>query len=227
MGGEQDMRKMGGLRKHLPVTYGTFLAASLALCGFPLFAGFITKDEILRRLRPRRSLDLGGGLWYRRADRVLHVPRRPPDVLRQVPRHPAAASPARIAALDVRSAGGAGRVIGGGRRGDAAGFLADFKPFERFLEPVFSSEFTRHVTKVPITHSTELTFSILAIGMAVAGWFLADLMYRQQVLSPERFSALFSGALYRTVLNKYYVDEFYPAAVSEPLSDAVPRGGLV
>ena len=60
-------------------------------------------------------------------------------------------------------------------RGDATGFVADFKPFEHFLEPVFSSEFTRHVTQVPIAHYTELTFSILAIGMAVAGWFLARL----------------------------------------------------
>jgi NADH-quinone oxidoreductase subunit L len=96
------------------------------------------------------------------------------------------------------------------------GFVADFKPFERFLEPVFSSEFTRRVSEVPITHTTELTFSALAIVMAVAGWFIADLMYRRKVLSPDRISALFAGAPYRAVLNKYYVDEFYQAAVVNP-----------
>src|SRR3954466_5017179 len=47
MGGEQDMRKMGGLRKHLPTTYKTFVIGSLAIAGIPPFAGFFSKDEIL------------------------------------------------------------------------------------------------------------------------------------------------------------------------------------
>jgi len=45
--GEQDMRKMGGLRKHMKVTYITFLIATLAISGIPIFAGFFSKDEIL------------------------------------------------------------------------------------------------------------------------------------------------------------------------------------
>jgi NADH-quinone oxidoreductase subunit L len=45
--GEQDIRHMGGLRKHLPVTYWTFLVASLAIAGVPGLAGFFSKDEIL------------------------------------------------------------------------------------------------------------------------------------------------------------------------------------
>lgn len=44
---EQDIRNMGGLRKKLPVTYYTFLAATLALSGIPLFSGFLSKDGIL------------------------------------------------------------------------------------------------------------------------------------------------------------------------------------
>src|SRR3982075_1933506 len=47
VGGEQDMRKMGGLRTKIPVTYWTFLAATLALCGVPPFAGFMSKDGII------------------------------------------------------------------------------------------------------------------------------------------------------------------------------------
>src|SRR6202162_3032918 len=47
MGGEQDMRKMGGLRKRLPITFWTFLAATLALCGLAPFAGFMSKDAII------------------------------------------------------------------------------------------------------------------------------------------------------------------------------------
>lgn len=47
MGGEQDIRKMGGLRKYMPITFGTFLLATLAISGIPPFAGFFSKDEIL------------------------------------------------------------------------------------------------------------------------------------------------------------------------------------
>ncbi|MDI1240814.1 MAG: NADH-quinone oxidoreductase subunit L [bacterium] len=44
---EQDMRKMGGLRKHMPITFITMAAGWLAICGIPIFAGFFSKDEIL------------------------------------------------------------------------------------------------------------------------------------------------------------------------------------
>ncbi len=45
--GEQDIRKMGGLKKHIPITYWTFLTASVAIAGVPGLAGFFSKDEIL------------------------------------------------------------------------------------------------------------------------------------------------------------------------------------
>jgi NADH-quinone oxidoreductase subunit L len=47
MGGEQDMRKMGGLARRLPVTHITFLIACIAIAGIPPFSGFFSKDEIL------------------------------------------------------------------------------------------------------------------------------------------------------------------------------------
>ncbi|MBS1683731.1 MAG: NADH-quinone oxidoreductase subunit L [Bacteroidetes bacterium] len=47
MGGEQDIRRMGGLRKWMPITFGTFLLASLAISGVPPLSGFFSKDEIL------------------------------------------------------------------------------------------------------------------------------------------------------------------------------------
>jgi NADH-quinone oxidoreductase subunit L len=49
LAGEQDLRNMGGLRKHLPVTYWTFLIGALAIAGVPLLSGFFSKDEILYR----------------------------------------------------------------------------------------------------------------------------------------------------------------------------------
>ena len=47
LAGEEDMRRMGGLARRLPFTFGVFLLATLALCGLPPFAGFFSKDEIL------------------------------------------------------------------------------------------------------------------------------------------------------------------------------------
>jgi NADH-quinone oxidoreductase subunit L len=49
MAGEQDMRRMGGLKKYLPVTFATMLIGTLAIAGIPPFAGFFSKDEILFR----------------------------------------------------------------------------------------------------------------------------------------------------------------------------------
>src|SRR3954447_13193106 len=47
MAGEQDMRRMGGLKKYLPVTYATMMIGTLAIAGIPPFAGFFSKDEIV------------------------------------------------------------------------------------------------------------------------------------------------------------------------------------
>ena len=48
---EQDMRNMGGLRKHMPITYWTMLIGSLALCGIPPFAGFYSKELIIEAVK--------------------------------------------------------------------------------------------------------------------------------------------------------------------------------
>jgi NADH-quinone oxidoreductase subunit L len=58
--GEQDMTRMGGLRKFMPTTYWTFLVATLAISGIPIFAGFFSKDEILARTFTAGVTDLNG-----------------------------------------------------------------------------------------------------------------------------------------------------------------------
>jgi NADH-quinone oxidoreductase subunit L len=59
MGGEQDIRNMGGLRKALPITFWTFLIGTMAIAGFPLLSGFFSKDEIFAH-----TWDHGGAIWW-------------------------------------------------------------------------------------------------------------------------------------------------------------------
>ncbi|HXI13602.1 MAG TPA: NADH-quinone oxidoreductase subunit L [Thermoanaerobaculia bacterium] len=63
-GGEQDMRKMGGLRRYMPKTWATFLVATIAIAGLPPLAGFFSKDEILAGAFIKRFDSLGAPLMY-------------------------------------------------------------------------------------------------------------------------------------------------------------------
>jgi len=63
LSGEQDIRKMGGLRKKLPVTYLTFLVGTLAISGIPPFAGFFSKDAILAAAFEKSPLLWGLGVF--------------------------------------------------------------------------------------------------------------------------------------------------------------------
>ena len=85
VGGEQDMRVMGGLRRNIPVTFWTMTMAVFAISGFPPFAGFFSKDEILYRglpLAERRPAAVGRRRGHRRDHLLLHVPPLVPDLLR-------------------------------------------------------------------------------------------------------------------------------------------------
>ena len=96
-------------------------------------------------------------------------------------------------------------------------FMVSFKPFEEFLDPIFSSDATRQVVAAGIhNHGIEAGFAIVTVVVVLSGWYLADLMYRQHRLDPARFSQMFGGVPYEWVYNKYYVDEFYDRAIVQP-----------
>jgi NADH-quinone oxidoreductase subunit L len=96
-------------------------------------------------------------------------------------------------------------------------FIVNFKPFEHFLDPVFSSEVTQRVMESGIhNHGIEALFALFAFAMVIIGWYSADMMYRQHRINPERFSSMFGGVAYDLVYNKYYIDEIYHALVVQP-----------
>ena len=93
VGGEQDMRKMGGLRKKIPYTFWTMTAGTFAIAGIPGLAGFFSKDEILvARLSGQLGV-LGDRPVHRIPDLVLHVPPVVHDLLRRVQRRTRIARP--------------------------------------------------------------------------------------------------------------------------------------
>jgi NADH-quinone oxidoreductase subunit L len=60
---EQDMRRMGGLKKYMPITFATMLTGWLAICGIPFFAGFFSKDEILWKVWSAGAFSLPSPAW--------------------------------------------------------------------------------------------------------------------------------------------------------------------
>ena len=219
MGGEQDMRKMGGLRHKMPITFVTFVAATGAIAGFPLLAGFMSKDEIIWQAFAHGHivvwlmLLIGAGITVFYMSRQVYMTffgefRGTHEQEHHLHESPPSMSYVLIV-LGVLS------VFGGWVKFPE--FIARFKPFEEFLDPVFSSEVTRRITESGIhSHSIEAVLALIALVVVAAGWWVADLMYRQDTLDPARFSQMFSGIPYEWVYNKYYVDEFYDRAIVQP-----------
>jgi NADH-quinone oxidoreductase subunit L len=219
MGGEQDMRKMGGLRHKMPITFVTFMAATLAISGVPPFAGFMSKDEIIWQAFSHGHtvvwalLLIGAGITVFYMFRQVYMTFFGEFRGTHEQEHHVHESPPSMAYVLVVLGGLS--VVGGLVK--IPEFIATFKPFEDFLDPVFSSEVTRQITEAGIhSHATEAAFGFITFTMVVIGWLVADLMYRQEKIDPARFSQMFGGVPYEWVYNKYYVDEFYDRVVIQP-----------
>jgi NADH-quinone oxidoreductase subunit L len=207
MGGEQDMRKMGGLRTHLPKTFWTFTIAVLAIAGTPFTAGFFSKDEILWQAfsSTHGSVWLwlfavvGAGLtafyMFRQLFMVFFGESRADHHTQEhLHESPSAMTwPLIILAI--------GSIVAG-----YIGLPGVLGPnlFAGWMEPVIAEV---HEAE----HSAGAEYALMAISVAVAatGFYIAYLMYYRRTLAPERFSSLAGGLFYRFSLNKYYVDEVY------------------
>jgi NADH-quinone oxidoreductase subunit L len=209
MGGEQDMRKMGGLKNYMPTTFWTFAVSVLAIAGTPLTAGFFSKDEILwlafsshhgsRELWLLAVLGAGMTAFYmfRQFFMVFFGPFRGDPHTREHLHESSKVMtlPLVILALGALFAGWIGlpAVFGGSQ-------------FAHWLEPVVGAHAEEHAS-----HALELQLMAISIAIAACGFFIAYLMYYRGALSPARFSNLAGGFFYRLFDRKYYLDEIYQA----------------
>jgi NADH-quinone oxidoreductase subunit L len=207
MGGEQDMRKMGGLRHSMPWTFWTFTIAVLAIAGTPLTAGFFSKDEILWQAFSSEHGSVllwllgvaGAGLTAFYMFRQLFMVffgecRADHHVQEHLHESPKAMTlPLAILALGSIAAGYVGLpgIVGPNL-------------FAEWLEPVLGAHHEAHASA-----GAEGGLMVLSIAVAAAGFVFAYLMYYKRSLAPERFSSLAGGLFYRLFNNKYYVDEIY------------------
>jgi len=238
VGGEQDMRKMGGLRTKIPWTFWTMTAATFAIAGFPPFAGFFSKDEILwRAYHASWAYWLIGVFtafltsfymfrqWFMTffgeyRGEAEHGHDEPSRAGAPAPHGHAAhggihESPkimlVPLVILAILS------VCGG---------WVGSKRFEKFLSPVFHpAQFTTISGPTePISAASEASeegtsealFTGISVCAALLGFGLSWWLYYANPQRPAKIAHALGG-FYETVVNKYYVDELYATLFVKPL----------
>ena len=227
MSGEQDMRNMGDLRKRIPVTYWTMLIATLAIAGFPPFAGFFSKDEILWQTWTSEggAYRILWGIGYLTAlmtafymFRLIWLtfygkPRMGHEVEHHIHESPKSMTmPLVVLAVMSLFAGFLGwpHSLGGSDR------------FAHFLDPVFArgeahvlveegkaSQLAAGEKEEEHTSSTEYLLMFLSVGAAAAGCYMAFRSYTNADKTYVEPIAAAAPPVYNTLLHKYYVDEGY------------------
>jgi NADH-quinone oxidoreductase subunit L len=220
---EQDMRKMGGLKQWMPITYWTFLISTLAISGiFPL-SGFISKDSILWEAFANHhhiiwGIGLCGALltafyMFRAVFMTFHGEFRGDHHTRE---HLHESPPAMTVPLIILAALAA--VAGLLNWPIALHPLLPFLPvagFEQWLRPVLGKDISVAHGAAPHEghHLDPIEYATMALSLAIAvtGILIARQMYLNKRWSPDRVASLAGGRLYQWVYDKYYVDEFYQA----------------
>ncbi len=213
LSGEQDMRRMGGLRRYLPRTYPTFLIGALAIAGVPFLSGFFSKDAILTSAyagghRILWALGLTGAVMtafymFRLIFLTFHGPERlSPEAKAHLHESPASMT-APLLIL-------AGLAVVAGYIGLPAVFGARADLFRRFLEPVIPA------LGGDQAHVLEWILILASTAAAALGIGLAYLFYLRRTAIPARLVRAVPW-LYKLLLNKYYVDEIYDAVIISPL----------
>jgi NADH-quinone oxidoreductase subunit L len=202
---EQDMRKMGGLKAWMPVTFITFFISVLAIAGFPPFAGFFSKDEILWLAASNNHWGIwifavcGAGMTAFYMFRQLFMTfygncradHHTQEHLHESPQ--VMTLPLVVLAIGAVFAGfiGLPGVLGGSQ-------------FAQWMEPVIQAHEEAHTA-----HALEWGLMAASVSVAAFGAFVAYLMYYRESLSPETFVNLAGGLFYRLFDRKWYFDEVY------------------
>jgi len=232
IGGEQDMRKMGGLKQYIPWTFLTMSAATFAIAGFPPLAGFFSKDEILAHAYAANPAYWFIGvttafitsfymfrLWFmtffgdyqgatERGHTGSHGHGGHDGHGHGDPHESPMVMLVPLMILAVLSIVGGWVGIGG--------------RFEHFLSPVFGEHAASEATTEALSRSTEITLMVISVGAAVLGFYLAYLLYYKRRDLPQKIADALGG-LYQAVVNKYYVDEIYATLFVKPLVDGSTR----
>jgi NADH-quinone oxidoreductase subunit L len=241
LAGEQDLRNMGGLRKEVPIIYWTFLIGAVAIAGVPGLAGFFSKDEILYQTfaSGHTLLWLVGLLtslltaiyMFRVVFLAFHgEPRRQPvdpglGGLRHHDTPPAMALALVVLAIGSVLAGYAGfpRALGGSNRLEA--YLAPSFAVEAAADGAGAAAVPENDEPSPDGGSpgTERGLMLLSSLVAVVGIGTAWYFFVSNRAAADR-AASSAGRLYSLLLNKYYVDEIYDAALVQPIRLASDEG---
>ena len=242
VGGEQDMRKMGGLRKYLPWTFWCMTIATFTIAGFPPLAAFFSKDEILWSawssgnhvlwvigvIAAAMTSFYMFRLWfmtffgeYRGAQAEdAHHGHDSHDAHRHgTPHESPWAMVIPLVLLAILS------FVGGWVGVPKA--LGGHNEIEHFLDPVFAPdllqvgklELVKTAEQEAAAHSeehAELTFSAISVGAAGIGLLGAWFLYYKRPELPGRMAKSLNG-FYTLVLDKYRIDELYGAVLIQPI----------
>lgn len=211
--GEQDMRKMGGLRKVMPITFATMLISTLAISGIFPFAGFWSKDEILLVAFQNHNIAFAKVLWVVASIasimtafymfRLMYLTFFREFRGTEEQKHHLHESPSLITFPLIVLAVLA--TIGGAINLPGSNWL------NHFLEPILVTKHAHHALG-----TQEYMLMAVALVGAIIGIVWAYSKYIKQAFVPKEDSAITGFS--KTIYNKYYVDEFYTFLIVKPLN---------
>jgi NADH-quinone oxidoreductase subunit L len=204
LGGEQDMRKMGGLRRKMPVTFWTMLIAGGALAALPPLAGFWSKDEILGAAFVNGHLVLYAVGIITAILTGFYVTRALWMTFYGEPRdhhlYDHAHESPRVMTLPLMALAAGSAVLG-----IAIGFPPEQGFIHTFLNPVVEAAgVAEHIPEL----ATILALSVVSVVAGVIGIAIGVSMYVRHRPDPAALTRA-AGPVYRILVNKYYVDELY------------------